>query len=41
MGGFSYEPRGTVLVENTQFRWFSEQSGGRLDLKEATKGTQN
>jgi hypothetical protein len=31
---------GTVLIESTQIRWFSEQSGGRLDLKKAANGAQ-
>jgi hypothetical protein len=26
-------PRGTVLSESTQIHWFSDQSGGRLDLE--------
>jgi hypothetical protein len=29
---FCCRPRGTVLIESTQIRWFSEQSDGRLDF---------
>jgi hypothetical protein len=31
-GGFYCKPRGTVLIESTQMRWFSLLSGGRMDV---------
>jgi hypothetical protein len=39
--GFYSQPRETVLTESTQIRWFSEQSGRRLDFKDVAKGAQN
>jgi hypothetical protein len=30
---FYLRPKGNILVEATQIRWLSEQSGGRLGLK--------
>jgi ABC-type branched-subunit amino acid transport system ATPase component len=32
LGGFYSTPRGTVRIESTQIKWFSEQSDRRLDL---------
>jgi hypothetical protein len=31
-GRFYCKPRGTVQIESTQIRWFSEQYDGRLDI---------
>jgi hypothetical protein len=30
---FYCRPKGNILVEDTQIRWLSEQSGGRLGLR--------
>jgi hypothetical protein len=32
--GFHCKTRSAVLIESTQVRWFSEQSGGRRDPRE-------